>query len=102
MPNRDRVTPPPSDIESTFSFEWRKWFSSIGDSLGNFPLKIPAYSVAELQTGTVTVPAANHGSIAAIKEFSSLVFVYDETGGATLAFSDGTNWRRVQDRVVIS
>lgn len=31
-----------------------------------------------------------------------LIFVSDETGGATMAFSDGTDWRRVQDRVVIS
>jgi hypothetical protein len=30
------------------------------------------------------------------------IYVSDETGGATLAFSDGTNWRRVQDRVVVS
>ena len=31
-----------------------------------------------------------------------VIYVSDETGGATLAFSDGTNWRRVQDRAVIS
>ena len=31
-----------------------------------------------------------------------VIYVSNETGGATLAFSDGTNWRRVQDRAVIS
>lgn len=30
------------------------------------------------------------------------IFVTDETGGATPAFSDGTNWRRVSDLAVIS
>lgn len=30
------------------------------------------------------------------------IFVTDETGGYTLAFTDGTNWRRVQDRAVVS
>ena len=30
------------------------------------------------------------------------IYVSDETGGATIAFSDGTNWRRVQDRAVVS
>lgn len=30
------------------------------------------------------------------------VYVSDEAGGATIAFSDGTNWRRVQDRAVVS
>lgn len=33
---------------------------------------------------------------------ASYIYVSDETGGATLAFSDGTNWRRVQDRAVVS
>ena len=31
-----------------------------------------------------------------------MIFVSDETGGATMAFYDGSNWRRVQDRAVIS
>jgi hypothetical protein len=31
-----------------------------------------------------------------------LVFVTDEAGGATIAFSDGTNWRRAQDRAIVS
>jgi hypothetical protein len=31
-----------------------------------------------------------------------VIYVSNETGGATLAFSDGTNWRRVQDRAVIA
>jgi hypothetical protein len=30
------------------------------------------------------------------------IFVTDETGGYTLAFTDGTNWRRVQDRAIVS
>ena len=31
-----------------------------------------------------------------------LIYVSDETGGAIPAFSDGTNWRRVSDRAIIS
>jgi hypothetical protein len=31
-----------------------------------------------------------------------VIYVSDEAGGATLAFSDGTDWRRVQDRAVVS
>ena len=31
-----------------------------------------------------------------------MVFVSNETGGAVPAFSDGTNWRRVTDRAVVS
>ena len=33
---------------------------------------------------------------------AAYVYVSDESGGSTLAFSDGTNWRRVQDRNIVS
>ena len=32
----------------------------------------------------------------------TMIYVSNETGGATVAFSDGTNWRRVQDRNIVS
>ncbi len=32
----------------------------------------------------------------------AIIHVSNEAGGATLAFSDGTNWRRVHDRAVVS
>ncbi len=31
-----------------------------------------------------------------------IIYVSNETGGAVLAFSDGTDWRRVTDRTVVS
>jgi len=31
-----------------------------------------------------------------------LIYVIDETGGAVMAFSDGSNWRRITDRAVVS
>ena len=31
-----------------------------------------------------------------------VIFVSNESGGATIAFSDATNWRRVQDRAIVS
>lgn len=53
-------------------------------------------AVAVLGTFTVgTVPSA-------ATYVRGLIYVSDETGGPTLAFSDGTNWRRVQDRAVVS
>jgi hypothetical protein len=33
---------------------------------------------------------------------AQMIYVSDESGGATVAFSDGTNWRRVQDRAIVS
>lgn len=54
----------------------------------SYPLPLMSYTVATL-LGAGDWP-------------NSLVYVSDEAGGATLAFSDGTNWRRVQDRVIVS
>ena len=33
---------------------------------------------------------------------SRAILVSDEAGGFTMAFSDGTDWRRVQDRAIVS
>lgn len=52
------------------------------------PLKQASYVVAALPDATLWV--------------GSMIYVSDESGGATMAFSDGTNWRRVQDRAIVS
>lgn len=52
------------------------------------PIRTRSYTVAGM-------PAANAGA-------GQMIFVSNEAGGATLAFSDGTNWRRVADRAVVS
>lgn len=52
------------------------------------PIRPGAYTVA-------TIPAASAGA-------GQLIYISDESGGATLAFSDGTDWRRVADRAIVS
>jgi len=52
------------------------------------PVRCGSYTVAG-------VPVAGAGA-------GQMIFVSDESGGPTLAFSDGTDWRRVADRAVIS
>ena len=49
-------------------------------------LKVKSYAVASLPTAVA----------------GGVIFVTDETGGAVLAFSDGTNWRRSTDRTIVS
>lgn len=63
--------------------------ASAGEVIMGSPCVMKSYTVA-------TVPSASASGAGAE------IYVTDETGGATLAFSDGTNWRRVQDRAVIS
>jgi len=48
--------------------------------------RVPTFTVATLPTATV----------------QGIIYVSDESGGAVLAFADGTNWRRVTDRAVVS
>lgn len=52
------------------------------------PLMVASYTVSTLPT------ASDYPQ--------GVIYVSDETGGATLAFSDATNWRRVQDRAIVS
>ena len=50
--------------------------------------KLPSYTVATLPDATL-YPL-------------TMIYVSDESGGATPAFSDGTNWRRTSDRAIVS
>ena len=52
------------------------------------PLPLKSFAVADLPTASDWT--------------NSIIYVSDETGGATIAFSDGTNWRRVQDRAIVA
>lgn len=53
------------------------------------PVRVASYTVAGLPSAS----ASGSGAIA---------FVSNEAGGAVLAFSDGTAWRRVTDRAVVA
>jgi hypothetical protein len=50
-------------------------------------LVLPSYT-------TTTLPSASAPG--------AMIFVTNETGGAVPAFADGTNWRRVTDRAIVS
>lgn len=69
------------------SREWSIWFTQVFRGLGG-PVALSSYTVA-----TVPSAAAHEGG---------MIYVSNESGGKTVAFSDGVNWRRVQDRAVIS
>ena len=56
--------------------------------LNDAPMRLMSRTVAQLSALTATAGA--------------IVYVSNETGGAVVAFYDGTDWRRVTDRVVVS
>jgi hypothetical protein len=95
--NKEKVhLSPPTHFPAEFVQVWKDWLFRVFDRVGDGPFKVQGFEVANLPS------AADWGSVATDKEFSSIIFVHDETGGATLAFSDGTDWRRVQDRAVVA
>lgn len=57
--------------------------------------------VAALATA-VGLPSYTVGTLPSAAGSPKLIYVSDESGGAVPAFSDGTNWRRVTDRNVVT
>lgn len=50
-------------------------------------------------------PTADSFSVSNLPDASQpgqMIFITDETSGPTMAFSDGTSWRRIQDRAIVS
>ena len=57
-----------------------------------------------IQPDSLILPTKTVAQLANLSANPAAQFVYcsDETGGAVPAFSDGTNWRRVTDRQIVS
>lgn len=69
---------------------WATFFQQIYDALKPYEKINPLVSYTVL-----TVPHAASYT-------GGMIFVSNEAGGSIPAFSDGTNWRRVTDRAIIS
>lgn len=70
---------------------WKEWgkelISRLEKTEQNKAPQLPSFPVASLPS------AADKGV---------LIFVPNESGGATVAYSDGTDWRRVTDGAIVS
>ena len=57
----------------------------------------------ELEINNPRLPSFTVATVPTVTESEArIIYVSDESGGATIAFSDGINWFRVQDRAIIS
>lgn len=70
-------------LNGVLAMVWVKWFEKVRKEAH----RLPSYTVA-------TLPSAG--------DAGEMIFVSDEAGGAVIAFADGTNWRRVTDRAIVS
>jgi len=88
------IAPPPrSGINGPTWYVWQRWFYNLSVRLAPGPFQIPSYAKADLPVASKWYAASG---------YTGLVMVQDEVGGATLAYSDGTNWRRAQDRAIVA
>jgi hypothetical protein len=55
-----------------------------------------------LETSGVTHDSFKVASLPNAGVPGQMIYVSDESGGATMAFSDGSNWRRITDRAIVS
>jgi hypothetical protein len=77
---------PASAVTSIAAFVQRTGYETATSFLQ--PVRLPSYTVATLPTA---------GDFA-----SCLIWVTNETGGSTMATSDGTNWRRMSNGAIVS
>ena len=71
------------------------WIKQVYENL-NGVNDTKSYTVAEL----ADIPALVYDP--ASRGRAAFVYVSDEAGGAQMAFSDGTNWRRFSDRAIVT
>jgi hypothetical protein len=86
--NGDLVEGPELVTLLTTSDAEDQYLSRNGNLEATGPVRLASYTVA-------TVPTAADYT-------QGLIYVSDETGGATVAVSNGTNWVRLQDLAIIS
>ena len=55
-----------------------------------------------LDGGIPQLPVYTVSGLPSVTPAGRLIYVSDESGGAVPAFSEGTNWRRVTDRAIVS
>ena len=81
---------PPSTLTGTYTISSPTTITldPTNEIINDAPMKLKGYTVAQL--GTLTSSAG------------AMVYCTDETGGSIPAFYDGTNWRRVSDRAIVS
>ncbi len=72
---------------------------SVDRNDGGLSVAGPVSAGGAVRAGAFTVSALPSASGAGA---GAMIYISDEAGGATLAFSDGADWRRAADRAVVS
>lgn len=96
------------DKSPGITYDTTSFISVYEDETGTTGPKINANLTANATTGglgakVVTLDPKTVSQLSSLTVTAgSIVYVSNETGGPVIAFYDGTNWRRVTDRAVVS
>jgi hypothetical protein len=82
------IPPPQERVIRDSNIFYEIWYRVLNDMVTaiNAP-SLPSYTVTTLPSATTA---------------GQMIYVSNESGGAVMAFSDGTNWLRVTDRAIVS
>lgn len=107
VPNTPALSRPPFRADINALFRWagdivRSMFNALTDHAFRLNRVLPVDG-SEAMTGPMVLVSYTVATLPSAATYvRGVVYVSDETGGAVPAFSDGTNWRRVTDRAVVS
>jgi hypothetical protein len=81
----------------------RTLFMSILRASGNVGIgKTPDAAAKFDVEGSIKIKSFAKAALPSAAAVGQMIYVSDDIGGAVIAFSDGTNWRRVTDRAIIA
>lgn len=90
------LSPPPTSLDPGLPYQWITWIESLYQRVGSGPFAIQGYLKSGLPDASKWFGSAQDNS------FTGVIFVVDDSGGPTLAFSNGSNWLRIRDNSIIS
>lgn len=95
-----RLPVPPAASDAPGLAPWLRWAA---DLTRNLTTKFQTDDAQAQRKGQpVELPSFTVTTLPSPTGRPRMIYVSNEAGGATVAFNDGSNWRRAQDRAVVS
>lgn len=96
MTRRISLAPPPNNVPDKNHYSWANWFMTLFERLGSGPFKIQGYPSTDLPD------PKEWARTSADDPFTSMIFVVGGNDGPVLAYSNGTNWIKINPGGTVS
>ena len=94
--------PPPDERVTSQDFWLEPWYRAIHDMMVGINDAATIITSLQAFVAAPALPSYTVSTLPAATTAGRLIYVSNESGGATVAFSNGVNWLRVQDRAIVS